>query len=202
MLGFPSFSTSLLRQSPPQYVRRLPSFFILHPSSFIMPPKRKRGRITAAETNPDINGEIFDGKSALRASPDADGKGEAFNVAKLTREHDMKQDGISDLDNAPQLDTPSNKKPKRTPTKASLAAKKGSDEIKAFKAEQAAKKAVDNVKMEDGDDQPDEVEDLDTERREAGRPPPVNSDYLPLPWTGRLGYVGGVRIDSIALQLD
>jgi UV DNA damage endonuclease len=24
----------------------------------------------------------------------------------------------------------------------------------------------------------------------AARPPPVNSDYLPLPWKGRLGYVG------------
>lgn len=26
-------------------------------------------------------------------------------------------------------------------------------------------------------------------KREGARPPPVNSDYLPLPWKGRLGYV-------------
>lgn len=34
-------------------------------------------------------------------------------------------------------------------------------------------------------------EEADEEEIQAAlsRPPPVNSDYLPLPWTGRLGYV-------------
>jgi hypothetical protein len=36
------------------------------------------------------------------------------------------------------------------------------------------------------------------ELREAlGRPPPVNSSYLPLPWKGRLGYVGYAVLDTI-----
>jgi UV DNA damage endonuclease len=36
----------------------------------------------------------------------------------------------------------------------------------------------------------------------AGRPPPINSDYLPLPWKGRLGYVSGQLQDfSIAVGL-
>lgn len=37
----------------------------------------------------------------------------------------------------------------------------------------------------------DEVEEAGAEElAEAfSRPPPVNSSYLPLPWTGRLGYV-------------
>ncbi|KAI8623931.1 UV-endonuclease UvdE [Xylariaceae sp. FL1651] len=29
---------------------------------------------------------------------------------------------------------------------------------------------------------------IDTIKKEGARPPPVNSDYLPLPWRGRLGY--------------
>lgn len=33
-----------------------------------------------------------------------------------------------------------------------------------------------------------EADDVAGVERGAGRPPPVNSSYLPLPWTGRLGY--------------
>lgn len=33
------------------------------------------------------------------------------------------------------------------------------------------------------------LENIDTEKKEAERPPPINSSYLPLPWKGRLGYV-------------
>jgi UV DNA damage endonuclease len=161
-----------------------------------MPPKRKRAITITAATNPDVNAEIIDGKDALRASPDADEDGEALNVAKVIgrkatngkRAVKMEGDEGDSEFSYPPIDPPSNKKVKRTPTKASVAAKKGSDEIKAFKAEQAAKKSV--VKMEDGEDvEPDVLEDLDAERREARRAPPVNSDYLPLPWKGRLGYV-------------
>ena len=33
-------------------------------------------------------------------------------------------------------------------------------------------------------------EDANDLKLEGARPPPVNSNYLPLPWKGRLGYVG------------
>lgn len=40
---------------------------------------------------------------------------------------------------------------------------------------------------------PESDEDIPVEAEELqealGRPPPVNSSYLPLPWNGRLGYV-------------
>lgn len=164
-----------------------------------------------AETNPDRNAEILDSKTALRASPDADEKGESLDVGKVVGrakrraandagkrgKKTLAEDGhSSDLSDAP-ADTivePSPKRAKKTPTKASVAAKRGSDEIKAFRAAQAAQAAV--VKKEEPSrDDPegeggDVVEDADTEKREAKRPPPVNSDYLPLPWKGRLGYVG------------
>ncbi|KAI0471501.1 UV-damage endonuclease [Xylariaceae sp. FL0804] len=46
------------------------------------------------------------------------------------------------------------------------------------------------AKAEDDDFIPDTPEetDVNTMKREGARPPPVNSDYLPLPWKGRLGY--------------
>jgi UV DNA damage endonuclease len=94
---------------------------------------------------------------------------------------------------------PPTKKSRKAPTKASKAAKKGSDEIKAFVAAQAAErravKKEDNTDGEeaggtredpDGDDTP--KDDAETVKLEARRPPPIHSDYLPLPWKGRLGY--------------
>lgn len=94
-------------------------------------------------------------------------------------------------------ETPTKKK--RQPHKSSIAAKKANEEIKAFKAEQAAKKATETPIKKEKDEitgvpvdpeAPEDVqEDLETVKQEAARPPPVNSAYLPLPWTGRrLGY--------------
>ncbi|KAJ9120585.1 hypothetical protein QFC22_002514 [Naganishia vaughanmartiniae] len=241
-----------------------------------MPPKRKRATAADAvpvDTNPDHNPAILDGKTALRASPDAEGKGEVLNVAKVVgKEHvglldmdkelevkpetlvkrggrktkvskpttvkrEVKEEPDSELSEVeagqngttngvvskdftePSTDEPTPKKAKKTPTKASKAAKKGSDEIKAFIAEQAALKAANVTATPDAtpakkgkakaapkknsEEDPDEAvlnrdpeadepegekEDVETEKKEAARPPPVNSDYLPLPWKGRLGY--------------
>lgn len=100
-----------------------------------------------------------------------------------------------------ETETTPAKKGGKKPTKASVAAKKGADEIKAFVAAQAkVKKEPTTTTDEDaaganagdgdnGGDGPDGVtDDMDAREREAKRPPPVNSDYLPLPWKGRLGY--------------
>ncbi|TVY35202.1 UV-damage endonuclease [Lachnellula subtilissima] len=173
------------------------------------PPNRQASRRGKIDTNPDHNEDIVDGKTALRASPDADEKGESLDVQKVAQEprrtsaktNGVKEEGddspLSDLE-TPAL--PSLQKQKKSPTKSSVAAKKGSDEIKAFKAEQAAKKAAaTKIKKEDDGDEwekrvdPDgdedgPTDDIDTIKNEAARPPPVNSDYLPLPWKGRLGY--------------
>ena len=181
------------------------------------PLSRRSSKRTKIDTNPDHNGDILDGPTALRASPDADEPGEFLDVKKIVqppvtpakangvkKENGVKQeDGIDDV---PLLMNGSAKKPRKTPTKSAVSAKKGSDEIKAFKAEQAAKKAAEQadqakVKKEDDVDEwdlrqdPDgdeagPVEEADALRDEGRRPPPVNSEYLPLPWKGRLGYVG------------
>ena len=92
------------------------------------------------------------------------------------------------------------KKRKKTPTKSLIAAK-GSDEIKAFRAEQAFRKIAEaKIKNEDNVDEWDKrpgpdydgmgpAEGVDV-MKEAARPLPVSSDYLLLLWKRRLGYVG------------
>lgn len=178
----------------------------------------RRGTV---DTNPDHNTEIVDGKAALRASPDADERSERLAVENINAAtgipakangfngHKKSEDSdspLSDLGTETPGPSPA-KKPKKTPTKSAIAAKKGIEEIKAYKAEVAAKKAAEaKVKKEGSEDEWDKrqdpdgdeegpVEDVDVMKREAGRPPPVNSDYLPLPWKGRLGYVSEVISD-------
>ncbi|TVY27326.1 UV-damage endonuclease [Lachnellula hyalina] len=180
-----------------------------HPAVDRAPPKQQASHRGKIDTNPDHNADIVDGKTALRASPDADEKGESLDVQKVAQEPrrtSVKTNGIKEENGGSPLSDlgtpapPSLQKQKKSPTKSSVAAKKGSDEIKAFKVEQAAKKAAAmKVKKEDDEDEwekrvdPDgdedgPTDDIDTIKNEAARPPPVNSNYLPLPWKGRLGY--------------
>lgn len=66
---------------------------------------------------------------------------------------------------------------------------KGQSEPRATAKEETKSKGK---KEEFLDPEADEEEPADEgELKEAfSRPPPVNSSYLPLPWKGRLGYVG------------
>lgn len=179
---------------------------------------------TKFDTNPDRNPEVIDGQAALRASPDADEPGEALDLAKAgsvppitpvkglgakrrKTASKVKQESDSPLSdvNVEAVVVASAKKGKKTPTKSSVSAKKGADEIKAFIAQQKANKVEESkVKKEEAEDEWDKradpdgdddgpAEDADVVKLEASRPPPVNSDYLPLPWKGRLGYVSAAR---------
>jgi len=58
---------------------------ILPPGSAIkpLPPKRQASRRGKVDTNPDHNADIKDGKTALRASPDADELGESLDVKRI-----------------------------------------------------------------------------------------------------------------------
>jgi UV DNA damage endonuclease len=189
---------------------------LLSPSSISKPPiSRRASKRSKVDTNPDHNGDIIDGKAALRASPDTEAA-EAVDVKKIISgtpstltevrgvELEQESEVIESLTNGNFAETQiaaTGKKDKKLPTKSSIAAKKGFDEIKAFKAELAAKRAAGTkIKKENDEDEwskgldPDEdepgpVEDADIEKIEGRRPPPVHSEYLPLPWKGRLGYV-------------
>ena len=174
--------------------------------------KRQASRRGKIDTNPDHNADIVDGKAALRASPDVEVVGEAVDMKQVNGgppKTFAKANGTSGAAQEDDSDTPlsdvevetlvSASAKTKAPTKSSIAAKESSDEITTL-TEQTAKEATDmGVKGEDGDewdqrvdldgDDAGPVEDVDIMKREAGRTHPVNSDYLPLPWKGQLGYV-------------
>ena len=47
--------------------------------------------------------------------------------------------------------------------------------------------AIESLTDQEADSE--EIIDEEEVQEALSRPPPVNSDYLPLPWKGRLGYV-------------
>ena len=162
---------------------------------------------TPARMDPDKSANILDGAEAWRASPDADEKYERMNVEKaaMNPSEQIKQDdeGPSILENdsgseSPLSDVPEIESPikavKRKPRKATApvadAISSGVTSGKKVSSDAAGseKEATKTPKFldpeADGEEEPDE-EEL---QAALSRPPPVNSDYLPLPWKGRLGY--------------
>ena len=163
------------------------------------PPAKRRasGRKVSANTtgrgstNPDKNDQVLDAPGAMRASPDAEGPEERMNLEKagMDTEKQMKDEDDSDsaLSDVPEMETPSKPIAKKTAAKA-----------KVTKAAAATTPEKSKAKTSDPQD-PEADEDVEADEEEikeaSRRPPPVNSDYLPLPWKGRLGYVS-VREDE------
>jgi UV DNA damage endonuclease len=157
--------------------------------------------------NPDVNDDVIDAPNATRASPDSDVNEDIIPGAIKSEVEEEPESPLSDAPDVvkpPALKGPT-KKVKAEPVESQVAAEtpvKKPRGKRAVKEEQiegtngqtakaiSAKKTKKDPDAEpldpeaDGDEQPDEEE-----LKEAlGRPPPVNSDYLPLPWKGRLGY--------------
>ncbi|KAL8780639.1 MAG: hypothetical protein Q9213_006375 [Squamulea squamosa] len=158
---------------------------------------RSSGR--KASMNPDTNANVLDAPEAFRASPDADTKDERMDLDKMfSKEKDdslpsLVNNGDSDTSLSELSDIESLAKATAPPAKASKqggkgkAAKASADEKPAAPAK--AKKA-DAKEPQFLDPEADGEEEADEEEIKAAlaRPPPVNSDILPLPWKGRLGY--------------
>ncbi|KAI9847082.1 MAG: hypothetical protein M1837_003200 [Sclerophora amabilis] len=169
---------------------------------------RKKSSNAAPATNPDVNSEILDGPQALRASPEAsDGLdvaessktavgigGGRLNGKELTNgaaeESDSPLSDLSDVPSSGEVGT------KATPGKAKGKAKVN---MKPTVNGTASKKAAPKVKKEPAEEEDEAMVDPEADGNEdeadaeevhaaATRPPAVNSDYLPLPWKGRLGY--------------
>ena len=177
------------------------------------PAKRRASQRKASQQNAILirtdpeQDNILDGAEAWRASPDADEQDERMNVEKagMNASEQIKQDdeGPSLLANESGSDSPLSEVPEmESPIKAG---KNGSRKIKAPAAEVASSRAKSGKKISqdaagsekevikaptfldpeaDGEEEPDE-EEL---QAALSRPPPVNSNFLPLPWKGRLGY--------------
>jgi UV DNA damage endonuclease len=167
-------------------------------------PKSARRQLSrggkSAVTNPNTNPEVLDGVSALRASPDGHEDGEpeshlapnmsngTVNGAPSAPSTDMKPPAITAADGGssavpPTTDAPAGKGKR----------KKAAPQIKTEPVESngvAKIPPTENTGMAGDPEEADGVEEDELEVKEAlSRPPPVNSEYLPLPWKGRLGYV-------------
>jgi len=177
-----------------------------------MPPKRKRAengdssadiqakrpasrRIASAALDPQSNKEIYDAPADVRASPDDSDMDDSV-LPTVHRIKDEQEDHSSPLSDVPE---PKPEKKKRQPAKAKAPIDPKTTESKrdfavAAMATQAAaagkgKKKNDEENRSDPDED-DFDDDADPEEitQALSRPPPINSDYLPLPWKGRLGY--------------
>ena len=153
--------------------------------------RRTSSRLTKALVDPNLNPEILDGAQALRASPDASPPLAPLKAQKAGTKR--KRTAAAPLPTPPLIDdaasesslselqdvdsseeaAPPKPKPKRRKREATRPAKK---------ADGAAPRILD---PEVEGDEPASEEEV---KAAVTRPPPVNSDYLPLPWKGRLGY--------------
>ncbi|KAK5120234.1 hypothetical protein LTR85_006440 [Meristemomyces frigidus] len=159
---------------------------------------------TRASPDSDVNEDIIPGllkqeNGARSESPLSDAPAVVEPPKKKSRGRAKKADTAKDVHEAEEVvsavvDAASKGKP--APAKKSRAKKvKQEDTDGALTAETEVKPApAKKAKMKADDERADPEADGDEEADEEevkealSRPPPVNSDYLPLPWKGRLGY--------------
>lgn len=182
------------------------------------PPKRRAsGRKPSTikpkpsmSTNPDINANVLDAPGPLRASPDASESEDQMDIEKagMDVEKQVKNededvpsfmngaDSESSLSDMSDVESPVKAKAPAKGAKAGVPTKKKTDGVEAGKAapkQNGTAKAKKESSKEPQflDPENEGLEEADEEEIQAAlsRPPPVNSDYLPLPWRGRIGYV-------------
>lgn len=177
----------------------------------VPPPAKKRasGRKVSrpvpatGSTNPDKNADVLDAPEALGASPDASEVDERMNLSAAGMDVDNQVKKEQDDEASPFSDI----EPPVKPEKGAKKGKAGKASEKEVKTESGAK-MVPAVKSKDIVKEPQFLDPEAEDDEEAGeeelqaalsRPPPVNSDYLPLPWKGRLGYVSRSSIHLVPL---
>lgn len=154
----------------------------------------------ATSTNPDKSAYILDAAGALRASPDAGEPDEHMDVARVgvdvkrqVKDQQSKisvvdsEDSSSTLSDIGNIDSPIETDEDKHTLKVSKVVKntKPAPSIKAAQA----KKVSNELQFLDPEAEGDEEAGEEEVQAALSRPPPVNSDYIPLPWKGRLGYV-------------
>ena len=159
-----------------------------------LPPKRQvsvRQSSTNVEVNPKVNGHVIDAPNATRASPDSD-VNEAIvpgpiktesskKIKSKTKNVDKETNGV-----VPSSNTDINAPNTKTTKGSRKASKVEKPEAEPSTAVAAPKKAKEEAQDPDADGE--EEADEEEVKEALTRPPPVNSDYLPLPWKGRIGY--------------
>ncbi|KAF2847159.1 UV-endonuclease UvdE [Plenodomus tracheiphilus IPT5] len=185
------------------------------PANVTQPPRRQSSRGGApATTDPNLNPDIVDGVTALRASPDghedggleshlkppvANGAANGASAAAdaTTGVNALLSNGDTSVTNGavptPAATTGKGKRKKAGAPHVKAEADEaniGAVQVKGITANVTG--PAENTGIP-GD--PEAAERLDEEHEDEAefkealsRPPPVNSEYLPLPWKGRLGY--------------
>ncbi|WPH03991.1 Hypothetical protein R9X50_00687500 [Acrodontium crateriforme] len=165
---------------------------------------RRTSSRNVATTNPNINRDILDAPNATRASPDGDVNRDIVPVP-VKRQNRVKSE--SPLSDAPDMVEPPKKKARGkkaapeqddmqtngvTTQKEARGKKVMKTEIDDRPAAIASDSKAPPQKQDDAMADPEADGDEEADEEELveafSRPPPVNSDYLPLPWKGRLGY--------------
>lgn len=154
------------------------------------PAGKAAGRgVERSSMNPDKNGQILDAPDALRASPDSDVNEDITpGVVK------MEEDPDSPLSDAPGLEPPKKKQATKATAPKKTAAPKTPPST-------TVKPKAENEDPDDPEAEGEEEADEEELKEALSRPPPVNSDYLPLPWKGRLGYVGITTCMGMSMTL-
>ena len=104
------------------------------------------------------------------------------------------EDSSSALSNVPELEPPAMKNdrgtvPKKTQKKAVAGVDYNIPKKLATKAGKTAGEEAVGDPYAEGHEEVDEEVDEEEAKQTLPRLPPINCDYLPLPWKGRLGYV-------------
>ena len=159
------------------------------------PPKRRASQRTQAakvspsRTNPDTNADVLDGPEALRASPDAEEKDERLDFGKVgvdaskqIKDEDNDVPSLTGGDSGSSLSEMSDME---SPVKQAS----GKNIPSSTKVKAEVMKRSKEPQFLDPEAEGEEEADEEEIQAALSRPPPVNSDYLPLPWKGRLGYV-------------
>lgn len=155
-----------------------------------------------APANPDKNLNVLDGTEAIRASPDAEelderlkgggiGKDGESHVEKEHRDEDESDSSLSDPPNiaSPVQAGRFKSKPAGRVGIKSRIADKSTEVQTGVQATTTKQQSAGGHQFLDPEAEGDEEADEEEIQAALSRPPPANSDYLPLPWKGRLGYV-------------
>lgn len=141
-----------------------------------------------ASTNPEVNDEVIDGPNALRASPDST----VDRKIAPSLDHVGSDSPLSDV---PDI-KPEPKKRGRGKKDTSAAALAETPIETPKKGSSKATGVDEEPFMSDPEAEEEDFADEEDIKKAISRPPPVNSDYLPLPWKGRLGYVSYPKLVS------
>ena len=170
------------------------------------PPKRRASqrtqvtRVPPSRTNPDTNADVLDGPEALRASPDAEEKDERLDFGKVGLDagkqikdvdNDVPSltggDSDSSLSEMSDMESPVKQVPAKNTSRSAKVKVEATGEKVTMKSTSATK--AKEPQFLDPEAEGEEEANEEEIQAALSRPPPVHSDYLPLPWKGRLGYV-------------